>query len=248
MKPSIKFLKSSDTLLVECQTVANKLISTILCDLPSAYDKINCTVDTCSNRSLTPAVCFNYVSQDGRLDNLSTFITQRMETQTTMCYKKSANGELCYGPKSKTSVLTWSHLVIDVLHWPGIDTTIHLYKQIIAASRCPGEILLIYFIFYFQFTGEDNNDSSTEVASHINIALNDIPKTLNYLTRTFKLRGVGCFLGGGIFRRSRSSIGHYYACCLRESGIWQVFDDMDKKVKSVDGKKKVQCEFLIYTI
>lgn len=87
----------------------------------------------------------------------------------------------------------------------------------------------------------------SEAVPPLKIELNNIPDSLKCTGLTYHLRGVGCFRRG--YSRLRTSIGHYFAICKRSSPEkWELLDDLQRTIKTVDADTKVPCEFIVYTI
>lgn len=106
--------------------------------------------------------------------------------------------------------------------------------------------IIFFFFFYCLHAEGECSNLVSETVPPLKIELNKIPDTVECCGITYRLRGVGCFRRG--YSRLRTSIGHYFACCKRGPNQWEVFDDLQRAVKTIDEDTKVPCEFLVYTI
>lgn len=75
----------------------------------------------------------------------------------------------------------------------------------------------------------------------------DIPPVLKYNSTSYELRGVISYqLGGKKWRRKRQE--NYYAYGFRGKRNWQLFDDINGKLITIDENTEVVVELLVYTI
>lgn len=87
--------------------------------------------------------------------------------------------------------------------------------------------------------------TDTDVRDVFTTKLADFPTSMVIGGKKYFLRGVVAFISAG---KTRHSVGHYVAHCLRSDDTWQLFDDLSDRVKRSSEKFDVNCHLVVYTV
>lgn len=120
LQPNLEIMSYGIT-LATCDTTAANILQSLLCDLPTAFDTVLCSIEDCERSELTqtPITIFMYNSNNNKLDGLQQFIDRRLSTEVSKCgYVKDHNNP-CNGQKTTTVRESNMHLFIEILNWQG---------------------------------------------------------------------------------------------------------------------------------
>lgn len=108
-----------DTTLAKCETTANNVLQKTLKDMPSAFENISCSNQSCGRKKELnkPVIYLTYCTNtEDLLTGLQNFITQRMSNVTKECGWAEHNNEPCTGFQTTTINISENHLFVDILN------------------------------------------------------------------------------------------------------------------------------------
>lgn len=121
MHSELEFLEYNTT-LVKCETTANNIFNSALKEFPTAYDYINCSISTCGRTidNSIPIMIISYTINNGNVNGLQKYLDSRIDLEKTKCSYIDGKGESCLGVKTKKTILSDFHILVDVLNWEGM--------------------------------------------------------------------------------------------------------------------------------
>lgn len=120
LQPNLEIMSYGLT-LATCDSTAGNILQSLLCDLPSAFDTVVCSIEGCQRSEITPTpiTILMYNSNSNKLDDIQQFIDRRLSIEISKCgYVKDHNNP-CNGLKTTTVRESNMHLFIEILSWQG---------------------------------------------------------------------------------------------------------------------------------
>jgi len=99
---------------VKCDATISHVINALLSGIPSAKEVSECISSTCHKSERKIMYLTYQMDKEGRLDELQTFIDERIETDFINCAQIG-----CNNLKSVKTNVSKMYLFIDVLYWEG---------------------------------------------------------------------------------------------------------------------------------
>lgn len=105
--------------LATCDTTVDKIIISLMCDLPTGFDTVMCSDRNCERSKNTPIPILMFTTENEKLDGLQEFLNLRIKTTITKCGYMMNTSNPCNGQKSSSVRLSDMHIFVEILNWQG---------------------------------------------------------------------------------------------------------------------------------
>lgn len=115
-EPTLQQLEYNTTLAI-CDTTVGLVIKKMCIETPTLIEEISCNNSSCNRINNRPIAFLTFQTSDGSLNQLQTFLEQRLQNEKSVCGYVSSNLSTCTGSKSTKSLISPIHILVEVLYW-----------------------------------------------------------------------------------------------------------------------------------